>query len=219
MEDGTEIIKLDPGKKKKAAEVVAAAFFDYPMFTCYFPDPERRARILPWYLRNVLTCALHYGDVCTTPDISGVIFVLPPGHTRISLGEYVRNGFLLTPLVLGLHDYVRSQECEKFVAETHEMVMDHRPHYYLWGLAVDPGQRRQGIGTALMKPLVDKADVEEEPIYLETHDEENVAYYQRMGFSLVHTDKIQKYDLAIWCMAREPHSPASVAHHGPGLSR
>jgi hypothetical protein len=89
------IVKLDPGKKKKAAEVVAAAFFDYPMFTCYFPDPEKRARILPWYLGNVLTCALHYGEVYTTPEMSGVIFTLPPGHTKISLGEYLKNGFLL----------------------------------------------------------------------------------------------------------------------------
>jgi GNAT superfamily N-acetyltransferase len=204
MENDMEIIKLDPGKKKKATEVVAAAFYDYPMFTCYFPDPEKRARILPWYLGNVLTCALHYGEVYTTPEISGVIFILPPGHTKISLGEYIKNGFLLTPLLLGFRDYVRSQECEKFVADTHEKLMDHRPHYYLWGLTVDPNQKRRGIGTALMKPFIDKADADEKPIYLETHDEKNVGYYQRMGFSLVHTGRIQKYDLTIWCMVREP---------------
>jgi GNAT superfamily N-acetyltransferase len=204
MENDIEIIKLDPSNKKKAAEVVVAAFYDYPMFTCYFPDPKKRARILPWYLGNVLTCALHYGEVYTTPEISGVIFILPPGHTKISLGEYIKNGFLLTPLVLGFRDYVRSQECEKFVADAHEKLMDHRPHYYLWGLAVDPNQKRRGIGTALMKPCIDKADADEKPVYLETHDEKNVGYYQRMGFSLVHTGKIQKYDLTFWCMVREP---------------
>jgi ribosomal protein S18 acetylase RimI-like enzyme len=204
MEADMETIKLNPGKKKEAAEVIAAAFFDYPMFTCYFPDPEKRARILPWYLENVLTCALHYGEVYTTPEISGVIFTLPPGHTKISLGEYLKNGFLLTPFVLGFRDFVRSQECEQFVADTHESVMDQRPHYYLWGLAVDPDHKRKRIGTALMQPFIDKVDAEEKPTYLETHDERNVGYYQRMGFSLVHTDRIPKYDLTIWCMVREP---------------
>jgi ribosomal protein S18 acetylase RimI-like enzyme len=199
-----EIIKLDPGQKKRAAQVVAAAFYDYPMFTFYFPDPGKRSRLLPWYLGNVLTCALHYGEVYTTPEISGVVFILPPGHTQISQSEYAKNGFLLTPLLLGYRDYTRSQECEKFVADTHKKVMDDRPHYYLWGLAVDPNQKRRGIGTALMKPVIDKADADEKPIYLETHDEKNVAYYQRMGFSLVHTDTIPKFDLAIWCMVREP---------------
>ncbi len=153
-----EIIKLDPKYKKRAAEIVAAAFFDYPMFTFYFPDPKKRARVLPWYLGNVLNCALRYGEVCTTPEISGVIFTLPPGHTKISQSEYIQNGFLLTPLLLGYRDYQRSQECEKFVADTHEMIMGDRPHYYLWGLTVDPSQKRKGIGTALLKPLIEKAD-------------------------------------------------------------
>jgi GNAT superfamily N-acetyltransferase len=199
-----EIIKLDPRQKKRASEVVAAAFFDYPMFTIYFPDPKKRARILPWYLVNVLNCALRYGEVYTTAEISGVIFTLPPGHTKISQSEYIQNGFLLTPLLLGFRDYVRSQECEKFVADMHEKIMDDRPHYYLWGLTVDPSQKRKGIGTALLRPVIEKADVEKKPIYLETHDEKNVAYYQRMGFSLVRTDMFPKFDLAIWCMLREP---------------
>jgi ribosomal protein S18 acetylase RimI-like enzyme len=199
-----EIIKLDPRQKKRASEVVAAAFFDYPMFTFYFPDPERRARILPWLLGNVLTCALHYGEVYTTPEISGVIYILPPGHTKISLSEYIKNGFLLTPLLLGFRDSWRSQECEKFAASMHEKVMNHRLHYYLWGLAVDPNHKRRGVGTALMKPVIEKADADKKPIYLETHNEKNVGYYQRMGFSLVHTDKLPKFDLTIWCMLREP---------------
>ena len=204
-----DIIKLDPIQKKKASAVVAKAFFDYPMFTFYFPDPGKRARVLPWYLGNALNCALRYGEVLTTPEISGVIFTLPPGHTRISLSEYIRNGYLLSPLKLGLHDYVRSQKCEKIVGDTHEKIMNHRPHYYLWGLAVDPRQKRKGIGTALLKPLIEKANAENMPIYLETHDEKNVAYYQRTGFSLVHTGKISEFDLSFWCMVREPGNEAS----------
>ena len=39
--------------------------------------------------------------------------------------------------------------------------MGDRPHYYLWGLTVDPSQKRKGIGTALLKPVIEKADVEQ----------------------------------------------------------
>lgn len=199
-----EIIKLDLANKKKAAEVVAASFYDYPMFAVYFPDPDKRTRLLPWYLGNVLNCAIRYGEAFTTPDFSGVIFILPPGHTKISLAEYSRNGFFLTPFRLGLRDYTNSQACEKFVADTHEKLMTGRLHYYLWGLAVDPGKKRTGVGTALMQPLLAKADREKMPIYLETHDQRNVAYYQKMGFELIHEDVIPKFNLDIWCMVREP---------------
>lgn len=199
-----EIIRLDPHQRKRAAEVVAAAFYHYPMFTFYFPDPERRTRYLPWYLGNVLNCALHYGEVYTTPEVSGVIFTLPPGHTKISLWEYVQNGFLLTPFLLGLRKYKESMDCEDFVGATQEDLMKDRPHYYLWGLAVDPAQKAKGIGAALLQPVLAKADQERMPVYLETHDEKNVQYYQKYGFALIRAVEIPRYGLPIWCMLREP---------------
>jgi GNAT superfamily N-acetyltransferase len=199
-----EIVNLDPRQLKKAAEVVAAAFFDYPMFTFYFPDPKRRAKSLAWYLGNVLKCALRYGEVCTNPEISGVIFTLPPGHTRLTQNEYAQTGFLLTPFVMGLRNFIRSQDCEAFVGDTHERIMQNRPHYYLWGLAVDPRVKGTGIGTALLEPLLSKADREGKPVYLETHDEKNVAYYKKRGFSLAFSGDIPKYGLDIWGMVRDP---------------
>jgi len=204
MTTSVTVTELSSHQLKAAASLLAAAFFNYPMFTFYFPDPQRRARYLPWYLRNVLNCAFRYGDVYTTPEVSGVIFTLPPGHTKISLWEYVQNGFLLTPLLLGLQNYKRSMDCEDFVGRTQTRLMQDRPHYYLWGLAVDPARKSKGIGTALMQPVLEKADADKMPIYLETHDERNASYYQRHSFDLIHTVNIPKYDLPIWCMLREP---------------
>jgi predicted N-acetyltransferase YhbS len=82
--------------------------------------------------------------------------------------------------------------------------MKSRLHYYLWGLAVDPSQKAKGIGAALMQPVLAKADARKMPIYLETHDEKNVQYYQKYGFDLIHTVRIPRYELPVWCMLREP---------------
>lgn len=199
-----EIINLKPHHKNKATKVLAAAFFNYPMFAFYFPDVKKRTKYLPWYLGNVLNCALRYGAVYTTPDVAGVIFTLPPGHTRISQWEYIQNGFLLTSLVMGLRDFQQSNFCEEFVGNIHEELMKNRPHVYLWGLVVDPAQKAKGIGTALLQPVLAKADEQKMPVYLETHDENNVAYYQKHGFNLIRSDRIPKYNLPIWCMVREP---------------
>lgn len=204
MASAMQIIKLDPRNKKKAVEVIVAAFYDYPMFEYYFPDPEKRKRVMPWYLGRVLDTALTYGEVYTTPDLTGVIFILPAGHTKISQWEYIRNGFLPAPLVLGLPDFVRSQKCEAYVADEHERLMGRRPHDYLWGLTVHPDHKRQGVGTALLSPFVELADFKKMPIYLETHNEKNVAYYQRMDFNLISTSMIPGSDVPIWCMLREP---------------
>lgn len=197
------IVKLEKKQTRKAAEVVSAAFFNYPMLTYYFPNPKRRKRWLPWYMEKTLNCARRYGEVFITDDFSGVIFILPPGHTRITFGEYIRNGFLFVPFIVGFKNYFKNDECEKFVADTHERLMSGREHYYLWGLVANPSTQRKGVGSALLKVLLDKADTEKMPVYLETHDKNNVIYYERFGFKLVHTDVIPKHGLDIWCMLRE----------------
>jgi hypothetical protein len=80
-----EILKLEQNQKTKAAEVLAAAFFDYPMMTHYVTNPKRRKRWLPWYMKNTLNCAMRYGEAFVTEDLSGIMFILPPGHTSLTL--------------------------------------------------------------------------------------------------------------------------------------
>jgi len=200
-----DIVRLESDQKKKAAAVMTAAFFDYPMMIHYFPNVKKRERRLPWYFKNVLSSAMRYGEVFVTSDLAGVLFILPPGHTRLTNKEYIKCGFLLTPLVVGYKNYKKSNECERFVADTHERLMNGRPHYYLWGLVTDPKEQRKGVGTALMKIITDKADAMNVPIYLETHNKDNVTYYKRFGFDLIHTDVIPKHGLDIWCLLRECH--------------
>ena len=198
-----EITSLPPDQIKKASQVLAASFYDYPMFTFYFPNPTRRKRYLPWYFRNILTTAHRYGEIYATNDVSGVIFTLPPEHNKISIWEYAQNGFLFSPIILGFRNYVRSMACEGFVDETHEKLMKLRPHYYLWGVGVDPDRKKTGIGYALIKTVLDKADREKVPVYLETHLEANVPYYQKYHFSLIKSATIPKYNLPFWCMLRD----------------
>ena len=199
-----KITPLEDRNLRDASKLLSAAFFNYPMFVFYFPNPSRRSPHLPWYLQNVLRCALRYGEAWTTPQTSGVLFALPPGHTSLSIREYVRNGFLLTPLVLGFRLYVQSMECEGFVGRAQKDVMEGRPHYYLWGVAVDPAEQGKGIGDALIRSFLARTDAEGMPVYLETHDRRNVGYYERHGFELVLQTSIPKHDLPIWCMRRQP---------------
>ena len=95
-------------------------------------------------------------------------------------------------------------ECESFVGDTQEKLMENRLHYYLWGLAVDPSYKAKGIGAALMRPVLAKAGAQNFPVYLETHNVKNVQYYQNHVFDLIYNVRIPKYALPIWCMLREP---------------
>ena len=209
-----KVSRLKADQKKKAADVVASAFSDYPMMVHYFPDAEKRKRRLPWYMERVLNSAARYGEVFVTDDLSGVMFILLPGHTRLKISEFIRSGFLFLPLVMGFGNYTRSDECEKFVADTHARLMNGRDHYYLWGLAAGAGTQRRGAGSSLVRTLTDRCDAENMPVYLETHDRNNIAYYERFGFELIHTDGIPDHGLEIWCMLREAKGSAETYADG-----
>ena len=201
-----KIVALDKKMQKRAAMVAAAAFFDYPMMQHYFPDVGKRRRALPWYMNKTLACAMRYGETLVTEDCAGVMFTLPPGHVRLTDAEYIKCGFLLLPFVMGFGNYKKSNECERFVADTHEQLLNGRVHYYLWGLVTDPAVQRAGVGKALLKTLTDKADAESMPVYLETHGQRNIAYYNQFGFELVREVTIPGHGLDLWCMIREPVS-------------
>lgn len=56
------------------------------------------------------------------------------------------------------------------------------PHRYLAFLATDPGHQGHGVGSALIRHELRRADAEGLPTYLESSKDENISWYARFGF-------------------------------------
>lgn len=56
------------------------------------------------------------------------------------------------------------------------------PMYYLWFIGVDPKFKNQGIGSDLLRELIQESESEKLPIYLETSTLQNLPFYQKFGF-------------------------------------
>src|SRR5690606_694712 len=55
---------------------------------------------------------------------------------------------------------------------------------YLWFIGVDPARQRAGIGSALLRKVIDVTSRDGLPVYLETSVMENLPWYQRLGFTI-----------------------------------
>ena len=195
--------KLKPSQKKLAAKVWARSFFDYPSMVYSWPDSAQRERHLERYLGWALNYGFRYGETYTTPELSGISIWLPPGQTSVTTWKYMLSGYFQLPLVMRIsHIFTRTLKNEKAVHTAHQEIMP-RPHWYLWGIAVDPDQQGKGIGRALLQPGLEKADADQLPCYLETHDENNIAYYRKRVFDLVCIEVIPDSNLKFWCFSRE----------------
>lgn len=77
-------------------------------------------------------------------------------------------------------------------------------HYYLAVLAVFPEFQGQGVGAALLKPMLDRCDVEQMPAYLLTDTEANVQFYQKYGFHVLWESGVDGNAFTAWGMWRKP---------------
>jgi ribosomal protein S18 acetylase RimI-like enzyme len=188
----------------RAEIVLARAFLHDPMLCFILPDAAARARLLPWFLGTTIRYGLHYGEVYATPgEIAGVAVWLPPGKTTLSFGRMVRSGMLATPLRFGLAAFGRFMTLANHVEQVHKRIAP-MPHWYLWGIGVDPARQGRGLGGALLRPVLARADATGMPCYLETFNAASVAFYERHGFAVAVSDDIPDGGPRFWTMLRPP---------------
>ncbi len=78
------------------------------------------------------------------------------------------------------------------------------PHFYLQGLGADPPRQGEGLGCAVLAPVLARCDRERLLAYLETTKERNVGFYERRGFSVVGEARLPLDGPPMWFMLREP---------------
>ncbi|HEY5786744.1 MAG TPA: GNAT family N-acetyltransferase [Microlunatus sp.] len=197
----TSVTELSVADLASAAAVLARGFQNDPMLSHVMPDAEDRRRQLPRFLGAVQRYCVRYGRVDTTSDLAGVACWLSPGATDITYPRMLRTRLLLDVLGLGLSALGRLSKLM-----TASDVLHHRAvpddHWYLWLLATEPGRVGQGVGGALMAPVLALADAHGHPVYLETHLEANVGFYGRHRFEVVEDEVVE--GLRVWGLRRMP---------------
>lgn len=184
--DGTVRVRvLQSGEHQAGAAAIAAGHADYPSFRYLFPDPRRRARALRAFFTATVRDGIRYGTTLAAWRGSLVAAIgvwLPPGgfpwSTRRKLAASPALTRVLTADPRAFRAFVR-------YGARMERVHPTEPHWYLEVLSVRPEHQRQGLGSQLVTPILERADGERLPCYLETADPANVEYYRRFGFEVV----------------------------------
>ena len=92
----------------------------------------------------------------------------------------------------------------------------HEPHWYLATLGTAVDRQGTGVGSALLRPVLEHCDAEGIPCYLESSKERNLPFYRRHGFEVVEEVPLPGDGPPVWTMWREPRAgwPARVALSG-----
>lgn len=181
-----------PDDTPHLAATLARAFHDDPVAGYALPSDRRRpAQLRRFYVERLRTL-LADELVFTDAGRRAAALWAAPDNWRTPLSELLRTRILTwrTPLfMLG------------------GMRVEHRhpdePHYYLAVLGVDPAAQGQGLGSQVIRPMLDRCDREGVPAYLESSKERNLAFYERHGFRVTGEVKLH-LGPRLWLMWREP---------------
>jgi ribosomal protein S18 acetylase RimI-like enzyme len=203
------VIPLRDEQEEACGALLARAFFADPIFRWVEPDDAARARFLVPFFTG-LTRRSHRLAVALTTEgemlgaslwkSPGLVDLTPP---QLAMTGLDRIGEWLSVPALRRLDAVFDPVEAAFAEDLRE------PVWYLGVLGVEPGLQGRGIGSQLMRPILERADLERRAVTLETAQPKNLPLYRRVGFEVLRELPRPSGDgPVVWTMVRSAMAPA-----------
>ncbi len=185
------------------AELLSRCFYLDPLFQYFFPDDNTRQGRSYYTFRFILSHALKKGFAfATSPALEGAAIWLPSASIHRSLIDQIRFGALAMYIKQPSDSINRQISASEHMKSLHSATLS-VPHLYLSTIGMDEPYRGKGFASGLILPVLQKADKDRLPCYLDTHNENNVALYQRFGFRVAHETTIPDSNVHHWAMIRD----------------
>lgn len=184
----------------RLAGVLARAFQDDPVARWSCRPDARRPAMLTRFEDARLRQLIPHGEVWTTQDAAAAALWAPPDGWRTTAREdlALSRGLLHPQLVMRLPMVVWG------LLGMERVHPERPPHWYLAVLGTEPGRQGEGLGSAVLRPVLEQCDEDGVAAYLESSNERNNDFYARHGFRVTGEVRMPRRGPAIWTMWREP---------------
>lgn len=182
-------------------QTLTLAFADYVWTQWSIPQDDYLQRIEALFTLDMNEIGLIFDEVWTTDDRTAVAVWIPPKEMRRGTVDWERHATASEPhfgdrlAVIDEGDAVLAPFRPK------------EPSWYLATMGVRPDHQRQGLGSAVLRPVLTRCDEEGMACSLETSSPDNVAFYRRLGFEVLHEVSMPHDGPMVWIMWRDPIRP------------
>ncbi len=202
MSEMNGLIKLTKKHIKPASQVLSRAFQNDPVIRWQFPNANKRLNTLHYFWEFALKIGIKYGEAYGTSEtLEGIAVWRPPKKAKLSYWKYIKNGAIKLPLKLGIKTTKRITFFQAVNDSIRNIYMK-VPYWYLGPIAVDPKYQGKGFASMLLKPMLNRIDEQNLPIWLETNLERNVSFYEHFDFYKLEEIIIPNTNIVNWFMIR-----------------
>jgi ribosomal protein S18 acetylase RimI-like enzyme len=184
------------------AQALARAFMDDPVAMWACGSRALRPKMLERFHATRMRHLLGHEEVWTTGGLDCAALWAPPERWKTTARQDAAlAGCLLYPRLLPRLPLVVSG----FLGIERKHPRDRPAHWYLAVLGTDPSVQGQGLGSAVLEPVLERCDGDGLGAYLESSKESNIDFYARHGFRVIGELHLPRGPV-MWPMWREPRS-------------
>jgi GNAT superfamily N-acetyltransferase len=181
--------------------VLADAFAEDPVFAWLIPPGvPGRDRRLRTFFTGMSRAYLRCGKPCyLAGDGSAAALWARPGAWHLPLSQVIAEA---APAAMAFRgNLLRALRTQEQIERLH--AAQSPEHWYLGYLGARRDRQGQGLGTAMLREVLDGLDADGVPAYLESSNERNLTVYERNGFRVVGELEALGYGPTIWRMWRQ----------------
>lgn len=195
------LYKIKKEDLKRCAEVAAHAFIDDESSKFLFSSKLSYEALYDYYLLLYKAAYSKMHMFAESEKINGFAIVAPIKNSELSPWDCIKTGGLKTMLSMGFGVILRSLEYENHCIKIRSKIIQPNT-WYIFQFGVSPDKQGQGLGSKIMKPILNWLDSEKIACYLETNKASNVNIYNHLGFSLKDITTLPKKKVNQFAMLR-----------------
>ena len=205
LKSNIEEVKKEHGLDKKDFDVfsnnLAISFKGYPLFEYFANDNYNIKKMKKFWKVSLKTMSDKTFFLTDSEEANSLAIFSPYEKGGVSIWKYIKAGGLGLIPSIGIKMVRRMTSFEKFAMEIKNK--HSKPGcWYLYVFITMPQFRGKGLGSKIMKPMLDYLDEHNQDCYLETLLSINVEIYKKFGFELKEEIRVPNTDLTLYAMLR-----------------
>lgn len=194
-----KIIKATPKEYEQMAKTLAQAFMNDPVINYILKPNIRKDQALQDMFLMIMRFMKERDELYFTENMEGVALWDPPDRWGLTFFQELS----MVPTLFRICGLSRLGRFNSVMTAT-KKVHPSASHVYLFAIGVMPDLFGKGIGSQLMRHMLDRCDTEKVPAYLENTNEINTQFYLNHGFKITGEIQVSSEAPKILLMWRDP---------------
>jgi len=189
------MVKAELTDKNLVVDILTYSFADNKSVNYVIKQDKFRTKRLEKLMEYSFDYCRLFGEVYLSDDKKACALLVLPDKKKTTLKSIVLDIRLAWSCV-GVSNLKKVMEREARIKALHP----NAAMYYLWFIGVQPDDQNKGVGSFLLKQLIQRSGELQRPMYLETSTLKNIPWYEKFGFSIYHE---LDFGYKLFCLKRE----------------